>query len=223
MSLVVKKPKKHFKKKRKMKLKTLIKKEIAFQQELKRFDGGITLNTITNTPGLQDLFLPAQGVQDVQRVGDTVELCGNMEFIVDVYFNSLSANLTQLLRLIIFQWHPNSVPNTPANTASGDILILTTISQPATPRVDPVSQYNMDTRQEYHILWDKMFVVNTATSGPQRFCYKKLISTKKCQKHVQFSNTGTVGTNKIYALQISSETVAGPSLRMSSRIYYRDS
>lgn len=211
--MVKKKYKKVYKKK--VGIKTTIRKMISRTQELKRFDGILAETSITTTPTISDLFFPTQGDTDTERIGDQLILTKNCEFNLTVRWNTLNLlDGSSFFRIIIFQWHPNTVP------ISSDLLI--NVGGVGTVR----SLYNLDTRQQYDIIYDRIASVNTWDNdrpwiGPRR------IFSNKINKRVQFVNGTTAGTNKIYMYLVSdlanAATHESPLVQYSTRIYFKDS
>lgn len=205
-------------KKMEKKIVRLIKKEIAIESELKRYDYAELFAApavIGATWLVTDIFLPAQGLTDLNRVGDRVKLTKRMELKGYVEPSLTAVANYSAFRLVVIQWHPNTVP------AASDVFVSTT-----GPTINQIT--NMDTRQEYKILFDKTYkIAYEGTTNPTNVSIQipRFNKTfKAMQSQVQFVNTGTVGTNKIYLFRTAwlggTDTL---SCNFTTRLYYRDS
>lgn len=199
---------------------TQVKKIIAVRQELKYFQyatAGIAVSaspTIISSP-----FLIPQGDTDQSRDGDRLMWAGKVDLRVEAIIGS--SDPYNNVRLILFQWHPNSTP------AVEDLLLDGPSEAP-----DLFSQFNHDKRQEYKILFDKTWKLvgngssasvpytQASTTGIKRF----KISLKKARKQVQFAGGGTTGTNKLYLMYMSDSAVTPhPSISYTTKVFFRDS
>jgi len=191
--------------------------------ELKHLLGQQTLGSVSNTPTVSGaLFDVPQGDTDGTRDGDSLAWCGWIDLKL-LATNGIGAtgDIFNVMRVILFQWHPAS------NPLVSDILGL----GPSGIR-DVFSNYKHDTRSEFVILFDKCFttVGNTnaagtpgasnLTTGVKHF----KVSLKKAQKKVLYTAGTLTGTNRIYACYMSDSTIiTHPTLTMSTKIVYRDS
>lgn len=208
--------------------KKQVKNLIRNVQELKFFGWNSVSAPVTNVGNLTGVpFDVPQGDTDQTRDGDKLQWCGNIDFRMQVV-NGLgaTADVYNNVRVVIFQWHPNSAP------VAGNILLT---GAGGGGIVDIYSNYSHDFRQEYKILFDKVFntigpgsnvavsngpITEKTTTGLLKF----KISTKKASKNVQYSNGGLSATNRIYILTISdSSLVTHPTIAYSMKTFYRDS
>lgn len=184
---------------------------VARNQELKFAITNINFGTST-TGVLGDVTLIAQGDTDNTRDGDRLKL---KRFFIRGVIST--GDVTNILRIIWFQWGPNSVP-----TASS--ILLNGFSG----SIDYTSQYNHDNRQEYVILYDTLFHMEgngsaaTAPYGPtsqNTFSY----TLKPRWTELQYVGGTTVGTNHVYYFVISDSTVAPhPAFQVSCKVHYTD-
>lgn len=193
-------------------VKTLINRRI----ETKFFPYAATSFAVISTPILDNSWAQVpQGDSDTQRNGDHI-MWKKLRF----RYQLLAGDTTNLVRIIIFQWHPSSTPVPNA-------ILLTGPSGGA----DVYSCLNQDTRQMYKIIYDKThsLVGNgtpnfPVTSVSQTFVNRQF-SLSKCQKNVQFNAGTTVSTNTIYLMFLSDSapmSIIHPSMVYTSMLWYKD-
>ncbi len=152
-----------------------------------------------------DITPVPQGDTDVTRDGDKINADS-----LDISYNWTLGDTTNICRIIIFQWHPNSTP-TVAN-------ILNTVG--ATNAV--CSSYNVDNEQQYKILHDKTYYLSSV-AYPQRGVSDKVWIKSGFERNMQFVAGGTTGTNHFYKLVISDSGAApNPLLNSDSRLRFTD-
>lgn len=200
--------------KAKKQVSKIAKRTIARQSELKRYDAGVAYaNTpYGNAPGIIDCFAPVQGNTDTNRNGDRTMLCGRAEFriLADNLVNATGSPYE--LTILIFQWHPNTVPTINSVLNNG----------PTSAFPESSSFTNMDNRQEYTILFRKNYTM-VSEFDSSRLSRHIVISMKKAQKFVQFVNGGTVGTNKIYFMYfVDNPASSSHKMELASRVFFRD-
>lgn len=213
MSKRFKGKKKYYKK---TKLATKVSNIIKKSAELKRYDVSSARTDLNNTTQiLTDVFSPAQGNTDTQRNGDQLMLTKHFRFEANVLCPDTASLGAVCVRIILFQWHPNTVP------AINELLI------PQSGNYYTDCLYNMDTRHMYSIIYDKVVPLTGYGSSNAVFVLKRNIYKSKIQSKVQFVNGTTVGTNKIYFAGISDWLTgehAGtrPTIKYSLRTFFRD-
>lgn len=199
--------------KQKKQVKTLIKN----RQELKYLQYSDANRSVSTTAFITGSnFDVAQGSTDQERDGDRFQWCGTMDFRISL----VAGDTYNLLRCIIFQWHPDYVP------VVTDLLIVG-----PSGNQDVWSQYNHDKRQQYTILFDKTYkLVGNGTAGTfpgtdSSVQYRRhLISFKRAQKNAQRIGGSLVGTNRCYMCFVSdSAAPVHPVINWSSKVFYRDS
>lgn len=160
--------------------------------------------TPNSTPTVTDLAAIAQGDTDLTRDGDALLIDK-----IDVLFNGNGADTTNIIRYIIFQWKPNTVP------AVNEILQDAVTYGVTTPLTH-------DTRQQYHVLHDQ--IIATSLNGPNAFCGLFTIPLRRLLKNqCLFVGASTTGTNKPYLILLSdSGAVTHPTFFHVSKIWFRD-
>jgi len=166
------------------------------------FQAGVTsagaIVLITNIP---------QGITDNSRVGDQL-------MIKDMFLNltAVVADTSNLVRFIIFQWKPQSIP------VVSDILFNGPTLNP-----DVWSQYSNDTRQDYRIIFDSLnsmigngtVVPVTLSQYPPQDSSQPIIAWNRRMiapiKRVQYvGGSTTVASNLCYILYISDSAPLAP-------------
>lgn len=202
------------------KSKSLNKKE---EKEVKK----IVKNLIVSTSELQVHQLGQNGVNiasnsspqiltDLPRGNDEGDFAGNSVIPQRLSFRAIiqgsSGDDTNLCRLIIFRWIPNTTPTL------GDIL---DDQVGGAPRV--LCEYTTEARDNFNILYDNTWSTSAQVSSSivQRYVSKSL---KLANKHITFDVAAAdPQNNHIYSLAISDSTaVTHPTLYMVSRFVYMD-
>lgn len=186
-------------------------------QELKYFSANSSLAAISSAPVIQGAFFDIpQGDTDQSRDGDRFQWCGS----VDLRFQLMIADTTNLFRICLFQWHPSSVPT------AGDLML-----NGPSGAIDVFSHYSHDNRQQFKVLWDKTYTLigNATTSSVPNttkttIFARKQISLKRATKNAQMAGGTTAGTNKLYLYFISDSTLVNhPTITLSTKVFFRDS
>lgn len=154
----------------------------------------VALATLTNTGSVKGSVTNVpQGDGDSTRDGDRIS-CRSLE--VFAYINTdpsvtaaFAAN-NALIRYVIFQWYPTTVPVYTDVFGGG----LSTTSRA------PMAPYNHDNRQLFRFLYDKIFVLNPSSANSSIIIHKKIINIP--QKNIQYASGSTQGTNEIYYMVI---------------------
>jgi len=163
--------------------------------------GSISYN---GTDFLQAITLVTQGDTDNSRDGDQLTLHG-IEFRLGI---KISTTTPTFLRVIMFQWKPNTVP------VQSQILLDKHNTSNA-----PMSMYAHDTRQMYNILYDTLIELDTV-AHPAHVVYHRQM--KSFSPKIQFTAGGTAGTNHIYMYVVSDVLAAGPQVIFYSKVTYYD-
>lgn len=157
-----------------------------------------------------DLCDIPQGNTDISRVGDKITIRG-----LEMRFELTVADVTNALRIIVFQWYPNtSLPAAPTNPVGSSILAdVTTYPW--------LSNYVHDYQNQYGVLYDKLFNLNTVNKPTIEFKIKPRMRYVK--KTINFTGGTNDGSNKLFMLLVS-DSGAGPnpSVRVQSRIRFDD-
>lgn len=197
-------------------VKAIVNNTLRENVELKYYDGSPTYQyPISVTAVIFPLSVPAQGDGDTQRDGDRIKLKkihirGNLVY---------SSDVTNIVRVIWFQWKPNTTP-----TAAGLLL------NGPSGFIDVHSEYSHDFRQQFNILKDKTYKLignGLAATSPltsdsvQLF---KFTISKGFNTQLQYAAGGVTGTNLIYYLAISdSSVISHPALTFNAKVMYTDS
>lgn len=144
------------------------------------------------------------GATDVTRTGDQVTVTSiNMRFWWRV--GSVLPS-SQIVRLIVFQWFPPTVPTLPS-------ILINSINTVVAP-------YAHDTRFNFKILYDATSMLSIDWHAVQ---FRRFMLTKKFKPKIQYQAGGLTGTNKIYFLFCSDNAVSLPSIQYLYKINFRDS
>lgn len=178
------------------------------QQEMKYAWQTINSAAVTNTASLSQITQIAQGDTDTTRDGDRYKLV-KLRFRAIMYHNAI-ANVQ--CRVIIFRWKPNSAPS------AADLLLTG-----GTGSIDITSEYQHDTRQQFQILYDKMFTIGSV-QPPQAskvLMFQHVFKGKSgdCQMNAA---SATAGTNQLWLLTIS-DNVTGSTLKGTLKLNFTDS
>lgn len=175
-------------------LKAMIKAELKKNIETKYSNQNHSLVSVDNTGVIYDLTPIPQGTQDIQRIGDEITVKS-----LQVRLNAIAGDVTNFLRMVIFQWIPNDAnPPTVANILNGQGGTVALVS----------AYYQNDTLgNNYIVLYDKVFTMsqtgNTAAISRNLYC-----PMKYAKKRVQFNAATTEGQNKFYVILVSDSAAA---------------
>jgi len=164
--------------------------------------GSISYN---GTDFIQPITTIPQGDTDNTRDGDQVTL-HSIEFRLSI---KISTTTPTFLRVIMFQWKPNTIP------VYAQILLDKHNTSNAC-----MSMYQHDSRQMYNILFDTLVEVDTV-SHPAH-CVHHLQMKGFAPKIQYTSGSTTVATNMIYVLACSDVLTAGPQVIFYSKVTYYD-
>lgn len=198
-------------------LTNIVNTVVSRNAELKFWDdnytGGSAISVVF--PGsITDIFTPAIGTSDSQRVGDRVKL-NHLSLRGFLYCplqagNSINFMAQYAVRVVLVQWYPSSVP-----------VVSDIIQAPGTTN----SPFKWDTRQMFRVLSDKHYCVVSAGSKSNVNIRASVKLSKLKTNKVQFQASSTTGTNKIYLILDSNGGVPGnsPYADFYTRISYTDS
>lgn len=183
--------------------KKYVKNVLSRTIETKIFDYQ-SYNNISSVPFLQDLSQVAQGTLVTNRIGDTVKPTH-----LDIRYVYTVADVTNLMRLIIFKWHPDDASDAPQ---ANEILEDTTTSYAC------ISPYKWQDRERFTVLYDHKFTFATPSVIQREFS-----KTIKLRGNLSFNGTGLTGSSHIYFLLVSDSAAAlHPQCLFYSRLYYKD-
>lgn len=183
----------------------------SWRHELGYNSGSLTAVGASITPVVAGFQQPAQGTTAQQRAGDKIQpmcLYGNYSWTV--------ADTTNIVRLFIFQWLPDSTSDAPSSTAV-DILENTgTFPYISNFTADPKK------RKKFHVLYDK--ILSLSTQGPAAAVEKFYIGPKKFVAPIEFTQTlTTTGTGQLYYCYCSdSSAVSHPVLNLYVDYKWKD-
>lgn len=154
-----------------------------------------------------------RGTEDINhRVGDRIKLIG-LRFAFTIK-ERIGNDACQMARIMIFQWHPNSVP-TPD-------MLLQNFSATAGP-LTMSAMHNYDRRQDYTVLYDKVLTM-TDTADSCIIYRKKFL--KRMRQQIQYSAGGITSTNAIWVIAISDDpsytNANSPFMSYTLSQYYTD-
>lgn len=164
----------------------------------------------------QQLTTITQNITDVTRIGDKITLRGlEMRGYVRIDTTALG-DAYNIIRVIIFQWHPTAV----SIGAPSAAVILNYIG--GTLAQIPVSPYTHDYQDQFTILYDKF--MDVSGSDNVRCLRTKKINLKYAKKTLGFIAASSNASNHIYCLLVSdSSATPHPVATLQFRVYFDDS
>lgn len=174
--------------------------------ENKHYDVNLS-QTIVATGTLTLLSNIGQGVDDTQRLGNTLHL---RSLYLNVIVNQASTSFSDTFRILIVRDRQNY--NTPA---VADILEPGVLGG----GLAPIAQYNHYYMSRFKILYDKTF--HLSQGGGEVFSMKRWIPIF-CDSH--YIGASTVFKNQIYLLHVGNNTniLQSPTINTCARIIYQD-
>lgn len=209
--------KKGLNKRQKMQVKRLV----AGAQELKYLGTVINGTNMTNSFTITSLSDVPQGDTDQARDGDRMKLKKHMDIYCAINTIVANTNAVNRVRIVIFQWKPNTTP------VAADIFLTGTSGS-----IDVSSRYSHDSRQLYKILLDRTWtLVGTGSTGTSNILTSRNSTTmnrrnlilRKIATQCQFVAATTAGTNKIWLAHISDQASNYPVMYFGSKIFFSDS
>jgi hypothetical protein len=150
------------------------------------------------------------GTSASQRTGDTVYW---QKLYINYTVATQNVDIFNLVRLIIFQWHPNSALVVPIVT---DILQLANI----------YSMYDWQFANQSTILYDRVHCMSGIAGAPCDSGFQGSfgsVSIGQAVKKAEFAPGLTLGSEQLYILVISdSLLVPFPFLNIQTRVIYTD-
>lgn len=185
-------------------VRRIVKRAIHVDEEEKYaiVQGSYTVNT---TAGIYNLANTAQGSSGGTHIGDECRL-------KSVWFRWAMgvADVSNVMRVILFVWHPNMGFATPAATS-----ILKTV----TPPNQITSCYQEDGEDQYTILYDRVQPLVTVGDN-----YNPVgLFTRKLNLKQDYTTGSSNCSNNIFLLLISdSGAVSDPYIYFTSRVAFTD-
>jgi hypothetical protein len=164
--------------------------------------GSISYN---GTDFVQSMSSVPQGDTDSTRDGDRIKL-KEIRFRVGIKTGSTTPTF---LRVICFQWKPNTTP------VYANILLDQHNTSAAS-----LSDFTHDTRQMYHILSDDLVQVDTVAHPAT--CVERSIKSG-FEPYIQYqAGSSSNATNMIYVMAVSDVNSNGPLVILFGKLLYYD-
>lgn len=162
--------------------------------------------TVNTTCGIYNIANTSQGSSGGTHVGDECRLTS-----IWIRWAMGVADVTNVMRMIVFVWKPNMAFVAPAATS-----ILKTV----TPPNQITSCYNEDGEDQYTILYDLVQPLSTIGGTPSNPCgvFKRKLNLKQ-----DYATGSSNCSNNIYVLLVSdSGAVTDPYVYFTSRVGFTD-
>lgn len=152
----------------------------------------------------------SQGTGESQRIGDKIRLKS-----LHVKCTLAGADATNVVRLVWFQWIPNTASQTPN---AGSLLQDT-----AVPWLSPINETNQNAGL-FRIISDNLYQLTTSGSNQGLVVHKNFYGRKLPRKNLEYNPGATTGFNQIYCMYASDSVAAThPSFAFYTRLRYSDS
>lgn len=194
-------------------VRSQIKRELRKAIEAKHFYWHIVGQSITNAGSTYDVTEMIQGTTDNERVGDEVRI-SSIQLKGHVYLdiNAGAPDSTNVVRLIVFQWHLDSQTQVPAPSS---VLHPADVSA----GIGALARWNETNRHQFRVLVDRTFCCSRGGPNAHAFRY----NLTKPTRTVKFNDGAIHGEEKIYVMLISdSSVITHPVVSMTSQLNYRD-
>jgi len=182
-------------------------------RELKFFDTSQSAQSIGAGAALNVLTGVTQGVGQSQRVADMLEY-DHVNFTYSI--QQANADIYSDVRVIIFQWHPNT-------TLTGSPVLANIL--PNTAAIGLYSATNWQYRDQFTILYDKLWSLSGLATAPTSTTTVNghNIRLNNMRKKVTFSPGAITGDNLLWLLTISDSSIAPfPLFNIQFRTVYCD-
>lgn len=193
----------------KRQVKSIVKKEILKEAEIKHHDTNLAIN-VSNSTFATDCTDMVQDNTDTSRNGDKVKL--QSIYLTAVLGGAATAIIN---RIMLVQWHDNSADN---SINQGDIFQFFTTSFDSNTVNSPL---NIDQAAKFTVLMDRRYPIQPAYAGASNEHVLRVYLKKGFRKTIRFNEAVTSGQNKIYLLVFSDSTTAG-ALNGYVRVRYSD-
>lgn len=190
-------------------VRTMIKREINKDKEMKHSDVNSIGVAISSSPSFYNISQVAEGDTNQTREGTTIK----PQYLA-CRWQAEAADAYNVVRMIGFQWYGNTPPTSSANvlqTAGGsDVYSYYSIGAPGA--------------KLFRIIFDQILDVQTGNNGSimkQTAAFKSLKGYK--QIHYFGPNGGDYSDGSIWILFLSdSGAITHPSIRFSARLAYKE-
>jgi hypothetical protein len=179
-------------------------------QEIKYLDANIAATSIPYTGVFwNSMTQVGQGINDHQRVGDRLTVKK-----LTIRASMVGQDATNQMRLIVFQWFPNTAVTTP--------VIGTILENPLYQITSSINRTNEEGRL-FKIMFDKTYTLVQNASNGSAFKTLKFYGRRIPRKIISYNPTATTGFNQFYFLAISDSVLpSDPSVAWSSRLDFTD-
>jgi len=182
-----------------------VRKALDRREELKIKD--TTFNVSSTLAGtVVDLSSIAQGTTEATRIGNRIS-----PKYLDIRASVHVADATNVLRVVVFQWHldDGAVVPTASNILQAGLV---------TGNWGPWAGYNNDERNAFSVLGDWVWQLNAASSNTSVDFVRRI---KRKMRQPEYAGTLLTGTSKIYMLLISDSAAApNPFMVGVSRLHF---
>lgn len=187
-------------------VKKIVRKELKDDQEMKAYtdeSGSTEITTTSQFVNLTDAL--AQGTDFNDRVGDELKI-QKVDLRLSIYPNSTCAG--DLVRCIVFQWHPNTVDETPVD---GDLFINGGFDANRYRQMQFIDP-NPAKKERLTVLFDKL--IEVPAYAQVNAGHKNLIILSKkggFRKLMKFNRALTTGTEQLYLYLVGTQTTGTTS------------
>lgn len=165
-----------------------------------------TLATADWTGVIYGIAQIGQNVTNQTRLGNDIKL---KQIYIGLII-STAPNNWSVVRILVIQWFPASVPSTSD--------ILTNTGNITTP----INSVNWDNKEDFCVLWSKVVCISSLNVAS--LAYQKYINIKYAKKTISYDGSATTGNNQIYVLAFSDDNTANaPLVGFQSRLMFSDS
>lgn len=186
---------------------TIARRAVRRVSEKKSYRTAVDNQTFDNTTGyVLHLTSISQGDGASTRDGNSILLRS-----VQSRFSLYSADATQVIRVIYFQWFPESTPTVTdilSNTYTGDVNLVN-------------SPYELHARSQFRILADRTYALEGSSN---ELAIDRIMVKKFARRMVTFDTTSTTAPiNGLYMLVVSdSGAVSHPYIHVVNQVNYSD-
>lgn len=171
--------------------------------ETKHDNTEINATATLSTPLWYDLTSFSQGVTGLTRVGDRIR-----PIKLRINHTAVASTSTNRMRVVIFQWHPNTANHTPSLSTFIDANAGYEIQGPLHP----------DYRQQFTLLKDVYWTFDNVT-GPG---IRSMILNIRPKKTIEFNPAANTGTNHVYMLVMGDNNTYPQSFTTSVQFMFKD-
>lgn len=170
----------------------------------------VPVNIVLGTGFMERLTSISQGQTDITRVGDKATLTS-----LNLKYQITGGDATNLLRVIVYQWHPNS---TLAAPTAANVMQYFNIGD----NREVLSPYTHDYKGQFTILFDRLHST-TLVGSNQAISWQGYVSLRRARKQLEFTAGGQEAANHIYLLVLGDSTaVTHPTFTYLARVMFTD-